>query len=404
MIELKKVVIVGGGASGIIASIFASTNNEVIVLERNTSPLKKLLLTGNGKCNYFNDNQDTSNYNSNNIDLFEKLITKSNIKTVLDFFDEIGIVPRIKNGYYYPYSNLSNSVKEALLKEANLCGVKIKTDYLVSDVRKVNNKFIINNELECDYLILSTGSKAYPKTGSDGKGYEILKKFGHNIVKVLPALTQVIGDESYFKDWAGIRVDAKVILYENNKYITEQIGELQLTKNGLSGICIFNLSSRLKRGLDKGNKEDIIINFFPFVDNIETFLNERNKKVKNRTIIELLEGIINYKLVRIILKESNINEDKYYNELSVKEKEMLFNNLVKFKVNIIDTNDFENSQTCSGGVSLEEINLNTMESKIIDNLFIIGELLDIDGLCGGYNLTIAWISGMLAGTYIGELC
>ena len=401
---MKKVVVVGAGASGIIASIFASLNNEVIVLERNTSPLKKLLLTGNGKCNYFNDNQDINNYNSSNIDLVEGLISEENINSVLKFFDRIGIVPKIKNGYYYPYPNLSNSIKEALLKEAELNGVKIKTEYLVNNIKKINNRFIINNEIECDYVILSTGSKSFPKTGSDGIGYEMLKSFGHKIIKVMPALTSVIGDKSYFKDWAGIRVDAKVSLYENNDFIKEEIGEVQLTKNGLSGICIFNLSSKLKRGLDKGNKEDIVINFLPFVNNIENFLNERNSKVKNRTIIELLEGLINYKLVKIILKESNIKENKYYNELSNKEKEKLFNNLIKFKVNIIDTNDFESAQVCSGGLSLDEININTMESKLVSGLFITGELLDIDGICGGYNLTIAWITGILAGTYIGGLC
>jgi len=400
---MKKVVVIGGGASGIIASIFASSNNEVIVLERNSSPLKKLLLTGNGKCNYFNDNQSISNYNSTNIDLVEKIISENNIESVLSFFDKIGIIPRIKNGYYYPYSNLSNSIKEALLKETSLKSVKIKTDYLVKSIEKVNNKFIINNEIECDYVIISTGSKACPKTGSDGIGYEILKKFGHSIVKVLPALTQVIGSKPYFKDWAGIRVDAKVSLYENNKYVISQVGEVQLTKTGLSGICIFNLSNKIKRGLDKGYREDISINFLPFVDNIESFLEDRNNKVKRRTIIELLEGLINYKLVKIILKESKIDENKYYNELNEKERNSLFSNLINFKVNIIDTNDFENAQVCSGGIPLTEVDINTMESKIVKGLFIIGELLDIDGLCGGYNLTVAWISGILAGTYIGEL-
>ena len=397
---MKRVVVVGAGASGLIASIFASKNNEVTILERNSTPLKKLLLTGNGKCNYFNENQDITNYNSTNIDLVKEIINENNIKSVLEFFDNIGIIPKIKNGYYYPYSNLSNSIKEALLKEALLNNVKIKTDYLVKNIVKKDNKFIINNEIECDYVILSTGSKACPKTGSDGIGYELLKNFNHNIIKPLPALTQVIGNKSYFKDWAGIRVDAKVSLYENDKFIKEELGELQLTKTGLSGICIFNLSGKIKRGLDEGYKEDIHINFLPFVNNIEEFLKDRNNKVKNRTIIELLEGLINYKLVKILLKESNIDEDKYYSELSIKEKEILFNNLVDFKVNIIDTNDFDNAQVCSGGLSLEEININTMESKLVSGLFVIGELLDIDGICGGYNLTIAWISGMLAGKNI----
>lgn len=397
---MKRVVVVGAGASGIIASIFASSNNEVIVLERNSSPLKKLLLTGNGKCNYFNENQDITNYNSNNIDLVKEIINENNIKSVLEFFDNIGIIPKVKNGYYYPYSNLSNSIKEALLKEANLNNVKIKTDYLVKSIIKKDNKFIINNEIECDYVILSTGSKACPKTGSDGIGYELLKKFNHNIIKPLPALTQVIGNKSYFKDWAGIRVEAKVSLYENDKLIKEAAGEVQLTKTGLSGICVFNLSGKIKRGLYKNYKEDIHINFLPFVNNIEEFLNYRNNRVKNRTIIELLEGLINYKLVKILLKEAHIDENKYYNELNTKEKKFLFNNLVNFKVNIVDTNDFDNAQVCSGGLSLDEININTMESKLVSGLFIIGELLDIDGICGGYNLTIAWISGMLAGKNI----
>ena len=399
---MKRVVVVGAGASGLIASIFASRNNEVIILERNSSPLKKLLLTGNGKCNYFNDNQDINNYNSSNIDLVKQIITKNNITNVLDFFDRIGIIPKIKNGYYYPYSNLSNSIKEALLKEASLNKVKIITNYLVEDIKKENNKFIINSDITCDYLILSTGSKAYPKTGSDGIGYELLKKFGHKIIKVLPSLTQVIGNKVY--DWAGIRVDAKVSLYENNTFIKSEEGELQLTKTGLSGICIFNLSGKLKRGLDNGNKEDIVINFLPFVNNIKSFLEDRDAKVKNRTIIELLEGLINYKLVKIILKESKIDENKHYKELSNNERELLFNNLINFKLNIIDTNSFDNAQVCSGGIPLTEININTMESKIVSNLFIIGELLDIDGICGGYNLTIAWVSGMIAGKYIGDIC
>lgn len=401
---MKRVVIIGGGASGIIASIHAVKNNEVIVLEKNNSPLKKLLLTGNGKCNYYNDNQNIDNYNSNDKELINQIINQNNLTNVLAFFDSIGIIPKIKNGYYYPYSNMASSIKEALLKEARLRGVKIKTDYTVSSIKKINNKFIINNELECDYLVLSTGSKAQSKTGSDGIGYDFLKNFGHTIIKPLPALTQVIGTESYFKDWAGIRLDAKVSLYEDSNFIKEEVGELQLTKNGLSGICIFNLSGRLKIGLEKNKKEEIVINFLPFVSNINEFLINRNKLVKNRTIIELLEGLINYKVLKILFKQCNIDENKSYDRLSNEEKTNLENTLINFKINITDTNDFEFSQTCSGGVKLSEIDLITFESKKVKGLYITGELLDVDGICGGYNLTLAWISGISAGKNIGELC
>ena len=298
-----KVVVIGGGISGVIASIYASKNNEVTILERNSSLLKKLLLTGNGRCNYFNSNQDISNYNSRDFNLLKEIITEENIEKVINFYNSIGIIPKIKNGYYYPYSNRADSMKESLLKELELNNVKVITDYLVENIEIKNDKFIINNKLEFDKVIISTGSKAAPKTGSDGIGYKLLNKLNLDIIKPLPSLVQLKGKESYFKEWNGIRVDAKVSLYENDKFIKEEIGELQLTNYGLSGICIFNLSGRLKIGLDKGNKEAIKINFLPFVTDIEKFMIDRNNLLKNRNILELLEGIINYKLVKVILKE-----------------------------------------------------------------------------------------------------
>ncbi|MBP3461932.1 MAG: aminoacetone oxidase family FAD-binding enzyme [Bacilli bacterium] len=395
-----KVAIIGGGISGVIASIYASENNEVTILERNNTLLKKLLLTGNGRCNYFNSNQNISNYNSSDLDLLKEIITEENIEKALNFYNNIGIIPKIKDGYYYPYSNKAESMKESLIKEVELNNIKVITNYLVENIEIRNNKFIINNELYFDKVIISTGSYAAPKTGSDGIGYKLLNKLNLDIIKPLPALVQLKGNETYFKEWNGIRSYAKVSLYENNKFIKEEVGELQLTNYGLSGICIFNLSGRLKIGLDKGNKESIRINFLPFVTDIEEFLINRNKLLKNRNIIELLESIINYKLIKIILKEANIKEDKSFDELNNLEKEKLFNNLINFNVDIRDTNDFDSSQVCSGGLDLNEINTKTMETKKIKNLYVIGELLDIDGLCGGYNITASTISAILAGENI----
>ena len=389
-----KICIIGGGISGVIAAIKASLNHDVTIIERNNTLLKKLLLTGNGRCNYFNSNMDISNFNSNS-DLKE-LITKKNIDKVVDFYDSIGIIPKIKNGYYYPTSNTALSIKETLLKELYNNKVKIITDTLIDSITRVEDKFLINNKLY-DKVIISTGSKAYPKTGSDGIGYKLLEDLNLNIINPLPSLTPLIGSEKYFNDWNGIRVDSKISLYENNEFIKEEVGEVQLTNYGISGICVFNLSGLVSRGINKGKKETIHINFLPFVDNIESFLIERNNKLKNRTIIELLEGILNYKLVKVILKQSNIKEDIYFD--SIKNKQDLYNNLVDFKLNICDTKGYDYSQVCSGGLDLKEINLNTMETKI-KNLYVVGEILDIDGLCGGYNITIATLSGILAGENI----
>ena len=365
--------------------------NQILI---NSSLLKKLLLTGNGRCNYFNSNKDISNFNSNS-DL-TNLITETNLNRVLDFYDSIGIIPKIKNGYYYPYSNTALSIKEALLKELENNKVNIITDTLVEDIKRVEDKFLINNELY-DKVIISTGSKAYPKTGSDGIGYNLLESLGLNIINPLPSLTSLIGSEKYFNDWNGIRCDVKVSLFENNSLIKEEIGEIQLTNYGISGICVFNLSGLVSKGINKGKKEVVSINFLPFVDNIEEFLIERNNKLKNRTIIELLEGLLNYKLVKVILKKSNIKEDIVFDKIP--NKDDLYNNLVSFKLEIKDIKGYDFSQVCSGGLDLNEVDLNTMETKI-KNLYVIGELLDIDGLCGGYNIMSATLTGIIAGSNI----
>ena len=397
---MRNIAVIGGGASGLVSAIYASKNNKVTIFERNSNVGKKILLTGAGKCNYYNSNQDLSNYNSNDKDLVKNIITIENQNEIINFFDSIGIVPKIKNGYYYPKSGTSYSIREALYKEAILNGVQIINDFKVTKIIKENNHFIINPDDEnllFDKIILATGSKAFPKTGSDGIGYDIVTKFGHHLIEPKPALVQLIGEEKYFKDWAGIRCDVKVSLYEDNKFIKKEEGEIQLTNYGLSGICILNLSGRLKRGINN-HKEDIHINFLPFLnEKVDIWLDNRNKKLKNRNIIELLESLLNYKLLRIILKQSNIEFNSKWDELTSYKRDILINNLIDFKVKIKNTNSFDQAQVCSGGVKLSEIDTNTMESNITKGLYIVGELLDVDGLCGGYNLTFAWISGMIAG-------
>ena len=259
-----KVCIIGGGISGVICGIVASKYNDVTIIERNNTLLKKLLLTGNGRCNYFNSNMDISNFNSNS-DISE-FITEENINKAISFYDSIGIIPKIKNGYYYPISNTAQSIKEALIKELHNNNVHIITDTLIDNITKVEDKFLVNGTLY-DKLVISTGSKAYPKTGSDGLGYELLNSLGLKIINPVPSLTPLIGSERYFNDWNGIRCDSQVSLYENDSFIKEEVGEIQLTNYGVSGICIFNLSGIVSRGINKGKKEVIHINFLPFVDN-----------------------------------------------------------------------------------------------------------------------------------------
>lgn len=401
---METVVVVGGGASGIVSAISIKKNNDknrVIVLERNSSCLKKLLMTGNGKCNYFNDIQDSSKYYSQNMDIVNNIITDDNMREVISFFDNLGIIYKKKNGYYYPFSNQATTIKDALLLEANRVGVEIINNCLVKDVRVHDNGFSIvcdNDIIDCNKVVISCGSLAYPKTGSDGMGYEFLKRLGHTIIKPLPALVPMISDFKYCKDWAGIRTDAVLSLYEDDKFISNESGELQLTDYGISGICTFNLSHVVTRGLDNNKKEKILINFVPFIDgNVSEWLDNYSSLCSNKNIKELLDGFLNNKLVNVILKYCCIDNNLNYSEIDDSLKNKLVSCLESFPINIIGVKSFDFSQVCNGGVSIEEINPDTFESLIIPNLFISGELLDINGICGGYNLTIAWLSGLLIG-------
>lgn len=393
-----KVVIIGGGASGITSAITARRKGyDVVVLEKNSSLLKKLKITGNGHCNYYNEDQDLCHYHSDNSELISMMINSVNLENVSLFFDSIGIIPRIKNGYYYPFSNQAISVCSSLILEAQKLGVVLDTDVEVQEVKKSNRFQIIttNGVYEADKVIVSTGGMSYQKTGSDGFGYRELKRLGHNINLLLPGLTPLIISNPK-KEWKGIRTDVSISLLENNKLVRKESGEIQLTEDGISGICTMQLSSYISKGLYLGKDERIKINFLPFIDEDEffVFMDNRSRKMKNRTVMELLEGVLNYKLISVILKKE---QNLIWDECNNKEREFIKKNLLSYMVEVVDTKSFDYSQVTLGGVSLSEVNLETMESKKVKDLYITGELLDITGDCGGYNLTIAWITGLIAG-------
>jgi predicted Rossmann fold flavoprotein len=408
---MARVLVIGGGASGMVASIYASrNNNEVILIDKNNNLGKKILITGNGKCNYWNKDISLCHYNSLDKDILDKIITEDNKLEIENFFDKLGIVPRIKDNYYYPSSNQATSIQTALMLEMELCGVRVFNNEEVLSVNKIDSVFeviTVSKKFYVDKVIMATGSKACPKTGSDGFGYEIVRKFGHEIVEPLPALVQLKLDASFLKEWAGIRSDVCVSLYENNMFIKKEIGEIQLTDYGVSGICVFQLSSLVSRGLFNSKKEEIEINFLNNLninneDEFVKYFDKRNNVVLNRNVSQLLDGILNYKLINLILKISKIDRSDRWDNLSIDKKKMLGRNLTMLRLNVIGTNSYDSAQVCSGGVRLSEINPNTMESLKVSGLYIVGELLDVDGECGGFNLGFAWISGYLAGRGIGN--
>lgn len=397
---MKYICIIGAGPSGLTAAIIAARKGKkVTIIERNEKCAKKLLITGNGRCNYYNENQDIKHYHSNNPNLIKNIINKENINKVKEFFKSLEIIPKIIDGYYYPITNQAQTIYNALIYEIEKLNIEIIYGLKVEEIKK-EEYYIINPKKEkiiSRNILLATGGKSAPKTGSDGIGYKILENLNHKIIEPLPALVKLKGNEKYFKKWNGIRTDVILKLYEDEKLIKEEKGQIQLTDNGISGIAAFNLSTHITKNIGK-KEEKIMINFMPWLNENPYEFMKRMTKL-NLTISKTLERFLNYKLVNIILKKANIKTDNF-KKLSNKDLSKLIRTLTNFEIIITDVGSLEKAQITKGGLPLNEINLNKMESLKNKNLFISGEIIDIDADCGGYNLTLAWITGIIAGENI----
>ena len=397
-----KIAVIGGGPSGLVASINAKNNfNEVYLFDKNPDFGKKLLLTGNGKCNYWNEFQDISKYHSTNNDALKRIITTNNLRRTKEFLDSLGIIPYIKNGYYYPFSNQAASIKTILVEEAMNKGVIFKTNTEIKDIIKDKNFKVYYDNLceEFDVVVIATGSKSYKKTGSDGYGYNIAKSFNINVLNISPSLVQLVTDTGLEKKWAGIRTLVKIKANEK-----EEEGEIQFTDYGISGICVFNISRNIAINLANKKKQKVKINFIPWFngsnEDFLKYLDELDIKLNKKNISNLCDGFLNYKLTNILASKSKIDNNKKWSELTDTKKMTFINNIHNLEVDVIDTKGFDNAQVCSGGISLDEINYETLEIKKVSNLYFCGEVLDVDGDCGGYNLSFAFLSGLLVGRSI----
>ena len=385
-----KVVIIGAGAAGLMAAVTAAKcGHKVTVIEHENKPGKKINITGNGKCNITNSVLTPDKYYGNK-DFIDNVIDKFNYKDTLNFFENIGVYCYEKNGFYYPLSNQANTVTNALYNEALSLGVTIKTNNNVKSITKKADGFIldIGIELFCDKLIIATGGMAAPKTGSDGSGYELAKNLGHNIINPHPALTALVCDEK-LKKASGVRVKAKVWIKDKN---TEDLGELQITDYGISGIPVFNIS----RNVDEGGK--VILDFAPdyTYDEVKILLEKILKRRDKMSALTALNGLFNEKLAAVFLKEMKLQSNVKCTDITDKIT-MLCDIIKSFEVTVKRKKGFDFSQVTSGGVNTVEINKDTMESLICTNLYFAGEIIDVDGRCGGYNLQWAWATGYLAG-------
>ena len=388
-----KVAIIGAGASGLMASIEASKKHDVVVYERNPQALKKLLLTGSGRCNLYNINNSYDKYHSSNETIIKEIISRDELDNYLNIFKNMGLVVTNKNGYFYPLSEKSQNVRAVLLNEALKNNVKFKYDTLIETIDYKNNKFFLDGKFY-DKVIITTGSKVFPKTGSDGIGYKIAESFKHTLTDLYPSLVSLITNTGYENKWAGKRIHGIVSLYINDKLIKSEAGEIQFNKTGISGICVLNLSREVLINLKTNNKVYICINFLDWPkDKIMAYFD----KFKHKTISEIFDGFIDYEMANILFSKYKINKDEIWDKFSFREKEIVIESLSNFKVEITGTKDFNEAQVCRGGIKLTEINPHTLESKLVKGLYFAGEILDVDGDCGGYNLTFAFLTGKKAG-------
>ncbi|EHE97687.1 MULTISPECIES: NAD(P)/FAD-dependent oxidoreductase [Clostridia] len=399
----QQVVIIGGGAAGLAAAVSAARcGAQVTIVEHMDRVGKKILSTGNGRCNMTNLYMEPECYRSNDKSFPMKVIQGFPVKETLGFFRDLGIEPKDRNGYIYPNSDQASAVLDVLRQEVDHLGVRVLLSCEVKGIESAGHTYRVNTSqgvLEADALILATGSKAAPATGSDGSGYELAKKLGHSVIKPLPALVQLRCQGTMYRQMAGIRTEAKVSLFSDGKLLAEDRGELQLTDYGLSGIPIFQISRFASRALDQGRKVIVKVDFMPSWKDGDAFglLKKRAARMEYKTAEEMFTGLLNKKLALVLIRLAGIDPCRKAGGLSPGQLKHLVQQLKSYEAIIMSVNPFANAQICCGGVDVKEVNALTMESRIRKNLYLAGELLDVDGICGGYNLQFAWSSGVIAG-------
>lgn len=400
----EKIVVVGGGASGMLAAIAASRNGaDVTLLERNDRLGKKILATGNGRCNYTNINLSTINYHGENPKFTYSALGSFSVDMTIDFFERLGITPFIEeNGKVFPMSLQSSSVLDVLRLEMEKLGIKIKLNAYVESIKKDkvfrielgNGQTIISGK-----VILATGGMAMPASGSDGSGYGLLKDLGHSVLSPFPGLVQLKLEGNIFKNLKGIKFPGKTSLYSKDKLLLEDFGDVLFTDYGISGPPILQLSRTALEYLknEKDIKLRISIVYSKSKEELYDYLNKRFIYMKKRTIEEALIGLINKRLIPTVLKEVGIKRGKSISQITKKEIMNISDILTSWEFNITGSKGWKEAQVTAGGVSTKEIDNKTMESRKVKGLYIVGELLDIDGDCGGFNLQWAWSSGYVAG-------
>jgi len=441
----NSVGIVGGGAAGMMAAIIAARHGaNVTLLEGNDRLGKKILSTGNGKCNLGNEKLDMDAYYTGQPEQLKNYLEQFDTADTIAFFREIGLLVKSKNGYLYPVCEQAAAVLDVLRYEIAELGVHVITGCKVTEIKpEAMGKIKVyggGKAFPFDKVILACGGQAAPKTGSDGSGYKLAAQLGHTLIPVVPALVQLICREDVFKSVAGVRANALLSVYWKGNCVAQERGELQLTDYGISGIPVLQLSrivnyllmedgspkrsAEAKRSMEakrsaeakhsmeakrttetmqfteakRAAEIEVGIDFLPdYTEKAFRQLRERRALMQGqRTAEEFFTGLLHKKLMLLFIKMAGLKSSESIYTADRAKIDQVYNLCRQWKVHVIGSNSYDNAQVCAGGVPLAEITDN-MESKKVPGVYFAGELLDVDGKCGGYNLQWAWCSGYLAG-------
>lgn len=429
--QIKDVIVIGAGASGMMAAITAARRGRsVLILEHMDKVGKKILATGNGKCNYTNEYMTAECYHGD-----QRLLTDIRSQFERDdaiaFFRELGIWPKAKNGYYYPNSGQALSVVEAMQMELKQLDIAVRCGCQVQGLAEDYVGFAVATSTgvyKARKVIVACGLLAAPKLGSDGSMIPVLKELGHRFVSIVPALCGFYASGMEFKKVSGVRCEAELTLKidtihakvssvdgknaENReivsdtdaKHIPKERGELQLTDYGVSGIPVFQLSSQAAKALKEKKKVSMRIDFLPEIagGELESELRRRVERAKTSvmTLEQTLCGLLNQKLIPVLVRKAGIVAGMQADRVDAAQLRKLTDVIKNYPVTLDKVRDFEFAQVCAGGIRTEEIDTKTLESKLVPGLYFAGEILDVDGICGGYNLQWAWSSGFVAGSQI----
>ncbi len=402
----NQIIVIGGGASGMVAAIAAGRKGaRVLLLERMQRVGKKILATGNGRCNYTNSNTNILCYHGSHPGFASDTLRRFNSEWTLDFFRELGVEPRMEaDGKFFPFSNQAGSILDVLRYEMEQLGVEVICEQNVLKLKKQGSGFLCQcadgKEFPACKVIITTGGRSAPNFGSNGGGYKIAEGLGHKIITPFPALVQVRLNAPFLKRLKGLRLDGEAELFIDNESHRKEKGELLFTDYGISGPPILQISRSVSQFSKSGKDLFIQLDLFPNWSQEELILLITRRIAANpgKPIDMHFIGFLHKRLIPVVLKEAHIEEiHSPCGELTEKEIRCMAALVKAWRIPCTGTQSWMDSQVTAGGVDVSQVDPHTMESKIVPGVFFAGEVLDVDGDCGGYNLQWAWASGHVAG-------